>query len=445
MPSPLSAKIELPAAFHEVIAEYKKAIASVKRELKEVEAEAKEVLKTRGAPDEALNRRADALREIHMGLQDKANEQIAQKQNAILGDEIEAHAMERDKNQLLQLRKYLQEKRKQANLQEDQRVEQQQMLQGTIQKIGLRSDMVGNIVGMIHRPAEAMEGLAGALKGVGLKQAGAAAGAVAADVSKLTSLVVGNPYAMIAVAAAGVAVKLGEMHNESIKAQGLASIAAAADFTRLTGGNPVNNVMDAGSAGRAIRVRDNQVDAQHRGMEEDPRGVGDLIANALGFHTAAQIDKGEMRRQTQTKLEEGRQKFGLSSGVGDVSEGMKKQIDVAVYREMISPSGLATLAGASAIDVVTDPFRLRPILKFLGIEAFKGEGDKVLPAMQAKATDEQKLKDLERREAQRKSEETAWNLGVRGALNRVMENEKRRWLRAVEQDRSARFNSWSLT
>jgi hypothetical protein len=403
MPSPLSAKIELPAAFHEVIAEYKKAIASVKRELKEVEAEAKEVLKTRGVVDSSLSRRAEALKDIQAGLQLKCDAQTKQRQD---------------------------------ELAEEQRETQVGLATHLIHKSGLRSDKIEGFTTLISSPLEYATTAGKALKAVGATAAGSAVESAAGGAMKVISSTLANPYIAVALAAVGAAAKLSDMQNESSKAQAMASIASASDFTRLSG-SASSNVMDAGSAGKAIRIRNDQVNAQHRGIEDAPRGVGELIANAMGFNTAAQVQSGEQRRQFEAQKEEARQKFGLKDGTIRLNKIDEQMIQRKVDQLERDPAYIAQRAAYLLA-------AMSPGARLLGLKG-EAEVERMERDAREKATQEVMGGKLKALEARRNKEEVYWNLGVQGALNRVMENEKRRWLRAVEQDRSARFNSWSLT
>jgi hypothetical protein len=395
-PQPLSAKIELPAAFHEVIGEYRKAIGSIKKELREVEAEAKEVLKTRGVADAALQRRAEALKDIQTGLQSKLDEQTDKRHE-------EAKTSIRE--------------------------ERAGLAQHFIRKTGLRSDLVEAPIGRVQETLELPGRYGKMFTQAGFTRIGGALTGIAESGGMQTAMgIVASPYLAVALAAAGAAAKLVDMRSQSVKAQSVASVAAAADFYRLSGGNPMTNQLDAGSAERAIRVRNEQLEAYTEGLHHSPRGVGDIIANAFGFHTAEQIRYASDRREHATKLEEARQRFGLTADL-EINPALRRMAERTAYAERISPEFQMKRAAAYIV---------------FGLGAEK-EVRRMEEDVMTRALEKAKEQKIDGLVAGRKSEEDDFNYSAKRALDRVMANESRRWLRAVEEDRASRFNSWSLT
>lgn len=144
-----------------------------------------------------------------------------------------------------------------------------------------------------------------------------------------------------------------------------------------------------------------------------------MIANLFGFESAAQVANEEKYRQHAVKLEEAHQRFGLDKEFDH--EGTRKQADILFRRKQVSLE-----------------YRWSQIKNFWRLGTIE-DAARDEARMQA----EQQAMDSETK--RRATIEAQWNNGLDGAINRVLENEKRRWLRAVEQDRAARFASWSLT
>jgi len=395
---PLSAKIELPAAFQEVIGEYRKAISGIKKELREVEKEAEEILKTRGVVDSAVQRRIDALRGIQKGLQDKLDEQTNARQSELV---------ERQESGRVQLARHM------------------------VTRVGLRSDKIEAIPETIKGALGAPEQIGTLLQRAGFKRAGAAVSGLAAEGGPL-GMVAGammNPYFQAAVIAAGITERLLSMRTESQKAMAAASSAAAIDFTRLTGGNISGKVLDFGNAARAERIMTEQAEARKTGIDTLPKGAAELIANLFGFNTSDQIQEGEKHRTHRTKMEEARQRFGIDFVNDHLQEENIRRRAERLYQQ----------------ETVSTEYRTKQA-KMLLLEP---GGWTKLKQMEEQARKNARIKAEEEilgtLQPWQESQVAKWNTGAEGALNRVYENEKRRWLRNVEQDRVMRFNSWSLT
>jgi hypothetical protein len=407
--NPLSGKIELPAAFNEALGEYRKAIAGVKKDLKELEAYAKDSLRTRGIIDEATQRQITGLRAAERNLQGSLDRQKEERESAL------AETMAQ----------------KQANA-----------LQDLAQRAGMSGGTVARTLGHIRGLSKVPGQIAKTAEDLGFKGLGPTAQAIESAMGSLLRRLpfgaAGGPAGVAVAAAAYLTEQAITGQTRGIVADAKAAEDRASSYFALTGGGSYMS-METGSAERAQRVFSNQEAARARGMDMVPLAGFDLIRSWFGAKVEEQGAEALEQQRFQAKVEESRQRFGLQYDPR-TNPMVRKRADRAFN---IKTSFLQDPWNASKILANTVYYQwFRPFgLAGGGVEAGNKYLDKLYDAELRAATE----KEIEAEGARRKNEESVWNAGAAGALRRVLENEKRRWLRAVEQDRASRFASWSMT
>lgn len=394
--SPAGFNIPIPVDLEGVIRAWKEAIKSVSADLDALRKKAEAQVKGGRPLDPALANQIEAL-----GAARRSMQQTLAEKKADLDFQKEAQAALK----VAEARESSQARLNSARL---------SLVQAGMQRIGMSSSSVGSAMGFLQNTASAASGLGRMASAAGYARLGTlitgAAGALGA---------VGGPVGVALLAAEAVA-KASEMYTGSISAVGKAAGAQAQAFERLAGGRGNLNTLDPGNAQQAQRVNAMQTKAFAQGQAQMPLGVLDAIANILGFPSANQIAMGERYRSHEEKMEAYRQKLGVSFNANN--KGTRRQANIIYERRMATTE-----------------------MKLAGMQATaQGQGERFYAQQWELASQE-----AEEAYGQTQVENRERILEMRAkdpryAINRVLENEQRRWLRDVETDRVMRYNAWSM-
>jgi hypothetical protein len=376
--APLSEKLVLPAEMQDAMGEYRKGISLLKKELADLDRQANEQLKARGNIDRALDAERSAMRGAVGSMERRLEEQNQKKADAA-------------KETMWQKR------------------------------LGVAKGYATRIKSLAGLPSH----WGGAINAV----TGVEGVATAMNIAHQVASAATNPIAatLLAYRAASSVYEAG---TEGIAAEGKAAQERSNLFFHLTGGDNNGNVSETGSAARALRVQQNLANSFRAGIRQTARGPMDIIANYMGYNTSEQVDYGRKLQEHEAKLEEARQRYGLSyNPLANAQTFLraKHEMDIktSITKDFVSAAGfwakgtMYTLYGPENMTRFADQEWNKEIME---------SEEKTLAGMAAG----------------RKSREWKWNAGAAGALRRVLENEKRRWLRAVETDRVSRFNDWAM-
>jgi hypothetical protein len=188
-----------------------------------------------------------------------------------------------------------------------------------------------------------------------------------------------------------------------------------------------DEALNTGGLGTAQRVFRNQQAAEAYGRESGVVGAFARVTDPFSDYSGQRGDQARQRMAHEKQKEAYRQRFGLNldpdkAAINIANTNLSR--DANIFRSFWTAAGLYT--------------------KYAYYNKMSGEGDKFL---------QQTWDDYVRQASDHKmnSDATAWEKyeeryakGGEYAINRVLENEQRRWLRDVEVDRIARFNDWSM-
>jgi hypothetical protein len=289
-------------------------------------------------------------------------------------------------------------------------------LQQHLSNIGMGSSSVAKVIGTAQTIANMPGDLAGVARSIGADRAagylGMASGVIG-DIAKRYAGAFG--VAGFAVAATSQAFGYYEERSEEMKVAAKAESEAAMMVQRAAEGQAF------GSKRAEHLLREIQASTE-QGLGRAPLGWFDRIRSELGTQTAAQTEAIQERVSYVAKVEEARRQLGRSyDPVGNAM--VRKRALRAFEAENKTVGQLA--AGFSSF------------LRGVNVEEYNEDRwQKHLMASAEKGIEEEKER--------RVSEQKAWNNGLKGEINRVIDHEQRRQLRTVQEDNVARWNSWGM-
>lgn len=400
---PLGVSVPLSAELLDAIGEERRALAQLRKELSEVEAQARATLSAGGTVDEALEGRRGSLRASVAGLQTRIN----------------------DFTQLRESR--LEQKRRERE--DEARAEmvgaQMHYLRGAMSRFGLTGGTVAKVVGAAVDIA-ALPGTLGSImqltseKGGRAAAVGQALSAFGKTAAKAARGAVMGPVGAVLVAAE-LSENVLENWRRATAAEGEVRKREAQAFFSLTGGPPLN-VMDTGSAGQAQRV--------HRALESSRAAalainttITDRVANPFWI-SAKQLDRVGRYQQHAERVEGARQRLDLSYDP-ESSPAVHQQAWRKLKFRMLTDFGVfkaaaeGLLSGRSPLEQLKTEYR-----------------DDVIRSVEH---------NIESQNEARSTLVKVSNAGLFGAIRRTKVNEASRHQRAIEADRIARWNAWSMS
>lgn len=393
---PLVGSITLPPAFQEALGEYKKAIKALRDELKEVEKEAKEQLKNNGIVDQALLKKRDALRQVQGGLQDLHDNQMEEKKAAIEKSDAARHV--------------------------DYGID-------LARRAGFSISMPSNVTGTIRNVASSVGDFGAMAKQFGLETAAKSLAKVESSVASAASFVGKSPAIVAALAAGSIVMEETQNRTRAIQAKGELDAMQANTYQSLAG-DIGGRIGDTGSVSRAARVFENLRIARAIGTHAPIGLSGRLtdIQGALLGETQAQLDYAKEVTEHENRMEQYRQQYGLDSSPRSAHAEL---IAKTTHHYKYDFAG-GNYAGAMAYNAKGLWYTLT------------GEGQAYAQQQWDREVRSAEEKIAKSGKAWQETNTYKWNIGAQGALRRVVENEKRRFLRNVETDRISRFNNWGM-
>lgn len=318
---------------------------------------------------------------------------------------------------------------------EDKMHSQSRLMHLGMAKIGMSPSVVANTIGHTYSWGSSLKGWGGTLSQAGLPGAGGLATDAGESLIGLARLA--SKYAL-PLEVAGQAAKLayswtsGAMTSQKQELQLLDErLRANAQLTSKM------NSLDTGSAQQALNVFARQNGAYFEGVAKGSVGIAEYITNPFATLQGRQANLVGELQQHEAFRESYRQKYGI---------GFDMRNDPAAKAQ-------AKLAFTRSIDPWQDYGKNMPNAMWYHARsayyAITGEAGKFQAEEQARFMREQEVKaagtiDTWWDKYHSVGQGIGWDDSPKYAVQRVMENEKRRWLRDVEIDRVSRFNAWSM-
>lgn len=234
--------------------------------------------------------------------------------------------------------------------------------------------------------------------------------------------------AAIPAALLGYGLRAYSAQTESIETQGKLASMQAETLSALTG-NISSRVLQDSSPMQALRAQGRMAYARDRGMSLGPVGLFSYVFNPFGQIRGSQAETVEGMMQHEAMIEKYRQKYGA-------------QYDPYANQQT---HNAAKLSLSRAIDITKNPLGALRYRLATTYYALTGEGTAYMADVRRQHYQAAAELEMKSEDARWASREWYWQNSPTNAVNRVIENEKRRWLRAVELDRIQRYNAWSMT
>lgn len=312
---------------------------------------------------------------------------------------------------------------------EERRYAQSRLLHAGMTKLGVQPTAASEIISHAYSAGSQLSSWGSTLTKAGAPTLGGAlSGAGATAIGAAESMAAFAIPLALGGAIAGAGVKLYSERTAAIRENAEILRLQAGTLESLTGGTIATSLQD-GSTERAERVSARVKAARDRGMAIGTVGLLGYAARPFESIRGSQAETIEAITRHEAMLEEYRQKYGSQ------------------YNPYNNPQvhKMARLAFSRSTDPTKNPlgflsFQAQRLYYSLTGEAGAFAEKTYQEFLRPEAEKEMRTRDVEWSNYQRQ-----WERSPAFAVARVVENEKRRWLRDVEVDRVQRYNAWSMT
>lgn len=435
--NPAGFNTPIPVDLKGLIQGYRTALKLLNEEIDRLNKKAEASLHTFGSVDQALINQSAALNQARQELRGNLS---ARKAELDLRNELDAKAKTAEESAAA----------------EQVRLHARVQLQSVaMRKLGFSPSVINDATQYFHMASHTFTTGAATLERAGFSNIAKVAETIGAGFTR-TAMGLGE-MAMgpigIGVGVATYMYKALDANYESIKTDSRLRQAQMDAYFRLVGKPNQMGPIETGNAERARQAFQALEMTREGALESAPVGVWDYLSDPFsawgGRPVGAQVERAEKGRKFVEQWLQAKQTFGAD--YDPFRNPMVEQTARRIYKNpgFMKELGQTTESLAYATSgyikgTVSHAYLgpLAPVFGFLEAWEDKKKYENNLYTEQLEIAG---MHDIESIMTKRKAIEDNFRNSAVFAVNRVIGNEQRRWLRDVELDRIARFNNWSMT